>query len=343
MFLTFFCCAAGTAQVINKGLPIKGDNGQVYLSPPLIDPTGQCSTRVKISSFIPGATIHVYLTATQAGPVSPKKLIGGPTALAVNGMTVHLTQALKALDELEATQTFLGVTSALSAPMTADPMLASLPEPTIDDKNIYACGVIAPVYNLLPGVTVKVFDKTAGGATIGTNSTPDDWGSNWDPVLTSALDASPKTSTAHDIDAQQLACNGATSNPGPAVGVQPQPATVNQPNVQSAIVGNNTVTLKSITYRSNRSDIRSRNAAQWTLSGHRRQQLVLAHKASDGEHRGGAGAKAVRPQLANKRVANHEDDPAARTCKPDLPGPGRRVRAQFDRQCRPCACQRRHA
>ena len=116
VFLTFFCCAAGTAQVINKDLPINGKNGQVYLSPPLIDPTGQCSTRVKISSFIPGATIYVYLTATEAGAVSPKKLIGGPTALAVNGMTVHLTQALKALDELEATQTFLGVTSALSVP-----------------------------------------------------------------------------------------------------------------------------------------------------------------------------------------------------------------------------------
>ena len=244
--MVLICCAGGTAQVINKDLPIKGDNGQVYLSPPLIEPTGECSTRVKISSFIPGATIHVYLTATVAGPVSPKKLIGGPTALPVNGMTVHLTQALKALDELEATQTFLGVTSALSAPMTAGPMLTSLPEPTIDDKNIYACGVIAPVYNLVSGVTVKVFDKTAGGATIGTDSTPDDWGSNWDPVLTSALDAPPKTSPAHDIYAQQSACNGATSSPGPAVAVQPQPPTVNQPDVQSAIVGNNTVTLDKL-------------------------------------------------------------------------------------------------
>ena len=232
--------------MINKGLPIKGDNGQVYLSPPLIDPTGQCSTRVKISSFIPGATIHVYLTATQAGPVSPKKLIGGPTALAVNGMTVHLTQALKALDELEATQTFPWGHQRPFCAHDCGSDAGFTAQPTIDDKNIYACGVIAPVYNLLPGVTVKVFDKTAGGATIGTNSTPDDWGSNWDPVLTSALDASPKTSTAHDIDAQQLACNGATSNPGPAVGVQPQPATVNQPNVQSAIVGNNTVTLNQL-------------------------------------------------------------------------------------------------
>ena len=125
-------------------------------------------------------------------------------------------------------------------------MLASLPEPTIDDKNIYACGVIAPVYNLVSGVTVKVFDKTAGGATIGTDSTPDDWGSNWDPVLTSALDAPPKTSPAHHIYAEQLACNGATSNPGPAVAVQTQPPTVNQPEVQSAIVGNNTVTLDKL-------------------------------------------------------------------------------------------------
>ena len=32
--LVFFCCPAGKGQVINKQLPIKGDNGQVYLSAP---------------------------------------------------------------------------------------------------------------------------------------------------------------------------------------------------------------------------------------------------------------------------------------------------------------------
>jgi tyrosinase len=243
--MVLICCAVGRAQLINKNLPIKGDNGQVYLSAPYIVPTYECSLRVKIMSVVPGATINVYLTATQAGPVSPRKLIGGPIALAVNGMTVPLTQALKTFDQLEATQTFLGVTSALSAPMTAGPMPTSLPQPTIDGKNIYACGVIAPTYNLVSGVTVKVFDKTAGGATIGTDTTPDDWGSNWDPVLTSALDAPPKTSSAHDIYAQQSACNGAMSSPGPAVAVQPQPA-VNQPDVVSAIVGNNTVTLDKL-------------------------------------------------------------------------------------------------
>ena len=243
--LVFFCCPAGKGQVINKRLPIKGDNGQVYLSAPYIVPTGECSLRVKIDSFIPGATIHVYLTATKAGPVSPKKLIGGPTALPVDGMTVHLTQALKAFDQLEATQTFLGVTSALSPPMTAGPMLSPLPEPTIDGKNIYACGVIAPAYNLVSGVTIKIFDKTAGGTTIGTDMTPDNWGSTWDPVLTSPLDAPPQTSTAHLINAQQSSCNGTTSSPGPAVPVQPQP-TVNQPDVLSAIVGNNTVTLGNL-------------------------------------------------------------------------------------------------
>jgi hypothetical protein len=240
--LVFFCCPAGKGQVINKQLPIKGDNGQVYLSAPYIVPTGECSLRVKIDSFIPGATIHVYLTATKAGPVSPRKLIGGPTKLPVDGMTVNLTQALKAFDQLEATQTFLGVTSGLSAPMTAGPMPTSLPQPTIDGKNIYACGVIAPAYNLVSGVTIKIFDKTAGNTTIGSDMTPDTWGSTWDPVGTSPLAAPPQTSPAHSIYAQQSACNGATSSPGPAVPVQAQP-TVNQPDVLSAIVGNNTVTL----------------------------------------------------------------------------------------------------
>ncbi len=240
--VVWLCCAPAGGQLLNKNLPIKGDNGQVYLSAPYIVPTYGCSLRVRIMSFVPGATINVYLTATQAGPVSPKQLIGGPVALAVNGMTVPLTQALKTFDQLEATQTFLGVTSGLSAPMTVGPMPTSLPQPTIDGKNVFACGVIAPTYNLLSGVAVKIFDKTAGGAVIGSDTTPDDWGSNWDPVLTSALDAPPRASPAHDIYAEQSACNGATSGPGPAVSVQPQPA-VNQPDVVSAIVGNNTVTL----------------------------------------------------------------------------------------------------
>src|ERR1700684_148252 len=124
------CPAAQGEITINKAYPIVSQTGAVSLSAPTIVPTDQCSERVKITSIVPGATVHVYLVATKSGPVSPKKLIGGPIALPVNGMTVNLTQALNYGDQLEATQTVNGATSGLSLPMTAGAMLTSLPEPT---------------------------------------------------------------------------------------------------------------------------------------------------------------------------------------------------------------------
>jgi Common central domain of tyrosinase/Polyphenol oxidase middle domain len=242
-------CTAGQGQiVINGDLPISNPtNGAVYLSGPEVEQTNECSVRVKVTSFIPGAAINVYLTATSSGPVSPKKLIGGPVALPADGMAVKLTQSLKYGDQVKATQTVNGSTSALSAvPMITGSMLTSLPKPTVDGKNMYACGVIVPVYNLVPGVKVEVFDKTAGGPSpIGTDTVPDDWGSNWDPVLTSQLDAPPKTA-AHEIHAKQTACNGADSGFGPALPVQAQPSSVPEPGVVSAIKGNPAITLDKL-------------------------------------------------------------------------------------------------
>jgi tyrosinase len=244
-------CAAGRGDKIvpNRDYPISNpSNGAPYLSRPVVEQTNECSVRVKVTSFIPGATIDVYLTATVSGPVSPKKLIGGPIAVPVNGMAVKLTQSLKYGDQVRATQTVNGVTSALSAlPMITGPMLKSLPKPTVDGKNMYACGVIVPVYNLVPGVKVEVFDKTAGGTSpIGTDTVPDDWGSNWDPVLTTQLDAPPKTAAAHEIHAKQTACNGADSGFGPALPVQADPASIPEPGVVSAVKGNTAITLDKL-------------------------------------------------------------------------------------------------
>jgi tyrosinase len=237
-----FLCAVGNGEiVINKNYPTTNPAGAPTLSPPEVESTNECAPRVKVTSFVPGATINVYLTGTLTGPLAVKKLIGGPTVLALEGLTVKLVQRLNYGDQVSATQTVLGVTSALGAPMTAGPMLKTLPKPTIDGKNIYQCGVIVPVYNLVSGVTVDVFDKTSGSMTpIGTDSTPDDWGSNWDPVLTSKLSA------GHEIYAKQSACNGADSGGGPTEPVQTQPTPVTQPKVESAVVGSQAVTLDGL-------------------------------------------------------------------------------------------------
>lgn len=249
-WVALFLSAAGQSQIVpNRDYPISNpSNGAVYLSRPVVEQTNECSVRVKVTSFIPGATIDVYLTATLSGPLAVKKLIGGPVTLPADGMAVKLTQRLKYGDQIKATQTVNGSTSALSAvPMITGPMLTSLPNPTVDGKNIYACGVIVPVYNLVPGVKVEVFDKTAGGTTpIGTDTTPDDWGSDWDPVLTTQLDGPPKTPAGHEIHAKQSACNGAKSDFGPAVPVQADPTPVPEPGVVSAIKGNTAITLDKL-------------------------------------------------------------------------------------------------
>jgi tyrosinase len=242
-FATLILCAVGRGEiVINKNYPTTNPtNGVPTLSRPEVEPTNECAPRVKVTSFVPGATINVYLTGTLAGPLPVKKLIGGPTVLALDGLTVKLTQRLKYGDQVSATQTVLGVTSALGAPMTAGPMMKTLPEPTVDGKNIFACGVIVPVYNLVSGVTVDVFDQTTGSTTpIGTDSVPDDWGSNWDPVLTSKL------TQGHELYAKQSACNGAASDAGPSEKVQGQPTPVTQPTIGSAVVGSDAVTLDGL-------------------------------------------------------------------------------------------------
>jgi hypothetical protein len=241
VWLVLLTCSAARSQItINQRYPIRGDKGS-NLSAPTLVPTGQCSQHVKVTSFVPGAIIDVYLVATHSGPVAPKKRIGGPVALAVDGMAVNLTQALDSGDQVEATQTVNSVTSGLSLPMTAGSMLSSLPDPTIDGTNIYQCGAVVPVYNLESGVNVSVFDKTSGSSSpIGTGSTPNDWGSTWAPVVTSPL------TLGHQIDAQQSACNGAKSGTGPSQPVQASPNPPPEPQVVSAVVGSKAVTVKGL-------------------------------------------------------------------------------------------------
>jgi hypothetical protein len=112
--LLLSCSAAKGDITINQRYPIKGEAGPT-LSPPTVVSTGQCSQRVKVTSFVPGATIDVFLTATHAGPVSPHKLIGGPVAVPFDGLAVNLTQQLNYGDQVGATQTVNGVTSPFRA------------------------------------------------------------------------------------------------------------------------------------------------------------------------------------------------------------------------------------
>jgi hypothetical protein len=210
--------------VINPNFPIRGPNN---LSPPYLLGTFECSTHVYVTSFVPGATIMVY--------VSGSTLVGGPIAPPFGFSAIPLTRPLKAGEMVTATQTVNGVTSQPSTPpMVVEIMPPTLPPPQVG-KDIYACGRIVPVHGLTSGVTVEVRDKTTGSV-IGTGFTPNDWGIDWDPVLTSPLQ------NGHMIDARQAACTGAMSGYSGAEPVNADPSPLPSPLLDPFLVGNDALT-----------------------------------------------------------------------------------------------------
>jgi hypothetical protein len=229
--LTVSVTALADNIVINDRYPIRGPNGTPTLSPPHVDQTHECATHVYVDSFVPHATIRVYLNGVTliGGPVAPKFAFGAIT----------LTQTLHTGDKITATQEVNGVVSAPSAPpMIVAAMPASLPPPVMDPK-IYACGEVAPVHGLISGVKVEVQDETTG-TTIGMGSTPNDWGNDWDPVGVSALVA------GHQIRARQSACTGPVSAYSPAVSVLAEPSPLAAPVLDAPIVNNDTVTAHDL-------------------------------------------------------------------------------------------------
>lgn len=235
-FLLCACVLALTASApaqrkifINPKYPIEGDNGN-HLSPPHIEPTNECAKSVYLDSFVPGAEITVF----QGGST----VIGGPFPSTFGFADVPLTVTLMAGESITAKQTVNGVTSATSAPMIVGIMPSTLPPPTID-PNIFACGRIVPVHNLISGVSVEVTDATTG-TVIGNGATPNLWGSDWDPVGTSSL------VDAHEITAKQSSCTGHTSGPAANVNVKAEPSPVPVPMLDTPIVGNDALTIHDL-------------------------------------------------------------------------------------------------
>jgi hypothetical protein len=222
-----FPAAAQVQVVINDKWPIRGKDGPT-LSPPHVEPTNECSKSVYVDGFVPHATITVF----RGGAT-----IGGPFATYFGFADVPVAQ-LHTGDNITATQTVNGVTSAHSAIMVVGKMPSTLPRPTMEPK-IYACGRVAPVHNLVPGVTVEVRDLTAP-AVIGTGATPNLWGGDWDPVVTSAL------VKAHMITAKQSSCTGVNSADAAPVAVLVDPAPIKFPTFDTPIIGNDAITAHGL-------------------------------------------------------------------------------------------------
>jgi hypothetical protein len=222
---------------ILKQFPIQDPQGRPTLSPPRVHQTNECATKVYVDSFVPHATIKVYLA------VSPTpKLIGGPVTSFFGHDAIPLTQALHTNDEVEATQTVDGVTSAYSALMKVGAMPKTLNNPDVLPP-FYACGQIVQVDGLVSGVKLEVQDATASQV-IGTDTIPNFYTSDgWDPPTVSPLDAPHKTTPAHEVRAKQSACTGAHSNYGAAKQIEAQPSPCHPPVVEPPIVNNDAVTL----------------------------------------------------------------------------------------------------
>jgi hypothetical protein len=227
--------STGRAEIyIDKNYPIQGRDGISELSPPNIEATSDCSTHVYVDSFVPQATIHVWLKPT----TGPEVIIGSATPKP-GFAAIALTHELHIGDKVTATQTVNGVTSAHSSEVAIDAIPPKLPAPTID-PHIYACGRVVPVHGLLSGVTVTVTDVTTNSP-LGSGFTPNLWGSDWSPVGTSPLQA------GHKVSAQQTACG---KEPSPStvspVTVLTDPTTMNKPTLVPPIVGNDTITVDNL-------------------------------------------------------------------------------------------------
>jgi len=212
---------------VNEHWPIRGSSN---LSPPVVSLTNECSASVYVESFVPHATITIYLNGST--------VIGGPVAPPFAFGAIALTQALHTGDKITARQTVNGVQSQLSAEMIVGAMPANLPAPAID-PHIFACGQVVPVQGLTPGANVEVRDLNTG-TVIGNGATPNDWGSDWDPVSTSPLVA------GHLITARQSSCTGVTSADAPGRAVVADPSPITAPHLDQPVIGNDTITAHGL-------------------------------------------------------------------------------------------------
>jgi hypothetical protein len=247
LFVTSFALSLAAALGARAGGDVPIDDkypiergGVVALSLPHVRQTNECATHVYVESIVPGATIRVFLTDASHPTPSP---IGGPVARQQGYFAVPLTQALKPNDSVTATQTVNGIPSGSSAPMIVGAMPADLPAPTVDAP-LYACGRIAPVSGIVSGADVDVIDKTIVTATnngvIGSGFTPNDWGDDFAPVVTSSLVQN------HQIVARQRSCAAKPSGESGAQSVSGDVHPLPAPTLDQWIPGNDSVTAQNL-------------------------------------------------------------------------------------------------
>lgn len=214
---------------INDRFPIKES-----LSPPIVDsPVSDCAEAVYVTGFIPHATVRVFANLSE---------LLAEEMPSFGFAEMQLRRAVNQGESLTATQTVDGTTSHHSLqPVVVSPLPESAIKFTKPDvgKQLFECGIVVPVGNLVPSVRVHV---TENAHEIGNEPTAQ----TWHPVLTGRLHANGQ------VSARQVACEGTSHEimgpPADDVTVQAAPAPIPtpHPDVNSLIPGNDTVTLTSL-------------------------------------------------------------------------------------------------
>jgi hypothetical protein len=133
---------------IDERYPIRSRGN---LSPPIVvGPINECALFVRVSGFIPEATVTVFADGTQVGKDSPRH----------GSADIKLDRALVLGESITAAQTVGAVTSDKTydaVPVTGYPT----PTTPVVVPEIYECGQVTPVGNLVASTHVDVWDTVA--------------------------------------------------------------------------------------------------------------------------------------------------------------------------------------
>lgn len=216
-----------TEPSINERFPLKEPS---QLSPPVVfKPIYECAEAVHVTSFIPHAEIIVYANGTEViGTAHP------PFGYA----DIVLTRPLKLGESITATQKVNTITSNHSVqPVIVGPYPPGGFSKPVVGVNLYECGVIVPVGQLVPSVKVHVFQE---GIEVGSGPVATDWL----PVWTTPLSAG-KQVTAVQTACEKISGKTIASPVSDPVTVKPMPDPIPTPicDPNSIYIGNDAVTL----------------------------------------------------------------------------------------------------
>jgi hypothetical protein len=230
LFLAFVVTAAlfcnvPQASAIHPEFPIKKPD---QLSPPMIHrPIHECAQAVLVYSFVPHAKVKVYAGGNELiGEAEPDFAFA----------EIPLMRTLKIGEMISATQTVENMVSMPTLnPVTVSSYLPSVFNKPEVGKDIYDCGVIVPVGDLVESVRVHVM---ADQQKIGQAEAPGTWKAVWTRPL----------KEGEKVTAIQIACEedpqrtikSPESNP---VQVKPAPRPVPAPSVGNVVIGNDKVDL----------------------------------------------------------------------------------------------------